>query len=171
MWKVRFNTLQLEGWVEAAKRIHAHFGIEKALGYLIGEKFYRVVFMLHSSQELITSIAEERKKPGYKPICETMYGGRKIMTNLDEIYEENIVIITDTEEGLAKFATLIKEAFEPYEIRKYFESNPRLGIHGHISTDEDYEFMVSKGAVEHSIDTEVRDALVLGDMMKYFRVF
>jgi hypothetical protein len=170
MWEVLFNTRQLEGWVEAAKRIHARFGIEKALGYLIGEKFYRVVSMLHSSQELIRRIAEERKKPGYKPIGETTYKNRKIVTDLNEIYDKNIVIIADTEEALDRFATLIKEAFESYEIRRYFESNPRLGIHGHIASDEDYDFLISKGAVEHSIDTEVRDALILGDMMRYFGV-
>ena len=170
MREVLFNTRQLKEWVEAAKRIHDSFGIEKALEYLIGGKFYRVVFMLHSSQEVITSIAEERKKPGYKHSCETIYENRKIVTNLDEIYEKNIVISTDTEEAVARFATLIKEAFEPYEIRQYFESSPRLGIHGHIASDEDYDFLVSKGAVEHSVYTEVRDALILGDMMKYLGV-
>ena len=113
MWEVLFNTRQLKEWVEAAKKIHARFGIEKSLGYLIGEKFYRVVFMLHSCEELIRRIDEERKKPGYKPICETTYKNRNIVTNLDEIYDKNIVVITDTEEVLARFATLIKEGFEP----------------------------------------------------------
>ncbi len=77
MWEVLFNTHQLEEWVEAAEKMHARFGIEKALGYLIGEKFYRVFFILHSSQELIRKIAEERKKPGYNPVCETIYENRK----------------------------------------------------------------------------------------------
>jgi|WetSurSiteA1Bulk_404760.scaffolds.fasta_scaffold01242_5 hypothetical protein len=170
MSKIFTNPNQLEEWVEAALGIHDRFSIEKALGYLIGGKFYRVVFMLHSSRELISSIDEERKKPAYIPICETIYENRKIVTNLDEIYEKNIVIIADNEEALARFATLIKETFEPYEIQEYFESNPRLGIHGHISTDEDYDFLVSKGAVEQSVYTEVRDALILWDMMKYFGV-
>jgi hypothetical protein len=170
MWEVLFNTKKLKEWVEAAKKIHDRFGIEKALGYLIGEKFYRVVLMLHSSQELIRMLAEERKKPGYRPTCEAVYENRKIMTNLDEIYEKNVVIVNDTEEALDRFATLIKEAFEPYQVRSYFESNPRLGIHGHIASEEDYNFLVSKGAVEHSIHTEVRDALILGDMMRYLGV-
>jgi hypothetical protein len=68
MWQVLFNTHRLKEWVEAAKTIHARFGIEKALGYLIGEKFCRVAFMLRSSQELIRMLAEERKKPGYDSI-------------------------------------------------------------------------------------------------------
>jgi len=170
MWEVLFNTKKLKDWVEASKTIHARFGIEKALGYLIGEKFYRVVFMLHSSKELIRMLAEERKKPSYSPIMKTTYKDNTIMTDMDEIYEKNIEVAKDTEEALAIFAALIKEAFEPHQIRSYLESNPRLGIHGHIGTAEDYEFLVSKGAVEHSIDTEVRDALILGEMMKYLGV-
>ena len=128
MWEVLFNTSQLKEWVDAAKKIQDSFGIEKALGYLIGEKFYRVVSMLQLSQELTRRIAEERKKPGYKPIGETTYRNHKIVTNMDEIYDKNIVIIADTEEALDRFATLIKEAFEPHQIRSYLESNPRLGI-------------------------------------------
>jgi hypothetical protein len=170
MWEVLFNTEKLKEWVEAAKTIHARFGIEKALGYLIGEKFYHVASTLRSSQELIRMIAEEKKKPGYKPISETTYKNHTVLTDMDEIYEKNIVVMKDTEEALTRFATLIKEAFEPYQIKSYFESNPRLGIHGHIASEDDYDFLVSKGAVELSIDTEVRDALILGDMMKYLGV-
>ena len=170
MSKIFSNPNQIEEWVEAAKTIQARFGIEKALGYLIGEKFYRIAFLLHSSQELIRMIAEERKKPGYKPMSETVYENLKIVTDLNEIYDKDTVIINGTEEVLARFAALIKEAFEHYEIQGYFESNPRLGIHRHIASDEDYDFLVDKGAEEHSMDTEVRDALILGDMMKYFGV-
>jgi hypothetical protein len=126
--------------------------------------------MLRSSQELIRMLAEERKKPGYDPIVVTTYKNHTAVTNMDEIYEKNIEVAADTEEALTRFAALIKEAFEPYQIRSYFESNPRLGIHGHIGTDEDYEFLVSKGAIEHSIDSEVEDALIFGNMMNYFGV-
>jgi hypothetical protein len=170
MWEIPFNTEKLKGWVEAARTIHTRFGIEKALGYLIGEKFYHVAFALRSSKELIMMLAEERKKPGYKSSVETTYKNHTVLTDLDEIYEKNVAVVRNTEEALAVFAALIKEAFEPYQIRSFFESNPRLGIHGHIASEEDYDFLVSKGAVEHSIDTEVRDALILGDMMKLLGV-
>jgi hypothetical protein len=170
MWEVLFNTQQLKKWVETAKIIHARFGFEKALGYLLGEKFCRVAYVLHYHKKLVGMIAEQKKNPGYNPIFEIMHNKRKIVNNLDEIYEKNIEVVADTEEALIRFAALIKEAFEPYQIRSYFESNPRLGIHGHIGTDEDYEFLVSKGAVECSVDSEVRDALILGDMMRYLGV-
>ena len=169
MWQVLYNTRKLKEWLEAAKTIHARFGIEKALGYLIGEKFYNVAFTLRWSQELIRMLADERKKPGYNPIMETTYKDNTIVSNMDEIYEKNIGVAKDTEEALIRFAALIKEAFEPHQILSYLESNPRLGIHGHIASEEDYDFLVSKGAVKHSIDTEVRDALILGDMMKYLK--
>jgi hypothetical protein len=167
MWEIIFNTRKFKKWIEAAGTIHARFGLEKALGYLIGEKFYQVAFMLRSSGELTRMLAEERKKPGYNPIVETTYRNNTVRSNMDEVYEENISIAHETEEALHEFAVLIKEAFDPHQIRSYLDSNPRLGIHGHIASEEDYDFLVSRGAIEHSIDTEVRDALILGDMMKY----
>jgi hypothetical protein len=63
MWQVLYNTRQLKEWIEAARTIHARFGIEKALGYLIGEKFYHVAFTLRWSQELVRMLAQEKKKP------------------------------------------------------------------------------------------------------------
>lgn len=43
MWKILINENQLKEWVEAAGRIKEDFGIDRALGYLIGEKFYSIV--------------------------------------------------------------------------------------------------------------------------------
>ena len=170
MSKIFKNENQLQEWVKAAEGIRKRFGVDKALGYLIGEKFYETVYILHSSQKLIGSIVEERKKPDYNPIRETIYGNRKLVTNLDEIYKKDMAIMTEAEELLVKFATLIKGAFETYEIRKYFESNPRLGTMRHITSDEEYDFLTRNRAVEHSIDTEIEDALIFGAMMKYFQI-
>jgi hypothetical protein len=39
-----------------------------------------------------------------------------------------------------------------------------------IASDEEYEFLVGRGIVEHSLDTELEDALIFGDMMRYFEV-
>ena len=170
MSKIFTNPNQLEVWVEASQGIEERFGIDKALGYVIGEKFYNLVAILHVARATIRVIDEERKKPNYNPIRERTYGNRKHTENSDETYEREKEIIAEAEELLVEFATLIKEAFEPYEIRKYFESNPRLGEMGHTASDEEYDFMVSKGAVEHSLDNELEDALILGDMMKYFGI-
>lgn len=65
---------------------------------------------------------------------------------------------------------MIKSAFEPHEIRQYFNSNPRLGVMGHICSEEIHEYLVEKGMVEHSIEIEVEDALIFGEMMKIFKI-
>ncbi len=170
MSKIFTNENQLKEWVDSAKGIQERFGIDKALGYLMGEKFYGIVSVVHSSQKLLGSIAEEKKKPDYNSIRETRYKDFKIMTNLDKLYKEYVAIIGEAEELLVEFATLIKQVFHPYEIRNYFESNPRLGTMAQIASDEEYEFLVSRGIVEHSLDTELEDALIFGDMMKYFQI-
>ncbi len=162
------NPNQLEEWVEASLGIQERYGIEKALGYVIGEKFYNLVDTLHFARKRVRQIEEERKKPDYNPIVDRSTKKRKHVENLDETYERKKVIILEAEGLLLKFAFLINQAFEPYEIRKYFESHPRLGVHGHVGTDEQYEFMVKHGAINHSIETEVEDALIFGDMLKYF---
>jgi hypothetical protein len=170
MSKIFTNPNQLEEWVEAAEGIQDRYGVEKALGYLIGEKFYNLVATLHSDRKIIRTIDDQRKLPDFKPIRVTKYKDRELVTNLDEMYENEKVRAIEAGGLLVKFVFLISQAFHPYEIRKYFESHPRLGVHGHVSTDEQYEFMVKHGAIEHSIETETEDALIFGDMMKYFEV-
>jgi hypothetical protein len=168
--KIFTNPNQLEEWVEAAEGIQDRFGTEKALGYVIGEKFHNLVERLHASQKSIRTINEKRKKPDFNPIRVTKYEDRELVINLDEIYENEKASIIEAEGLLIKFVFLISEAFSPHEIRKYFDSHPRLGVHGHICTEEDHEFLVKHGVIEHSIETEVEDALIFGDMMKYFGI-
>jgi hypothetical protein len=168
MSKIFMNPNQIREWVEAAAGIQDHFGTDKALGHVIGKKFYNLVKILHTSRTTIRDIENERKKPDYNPIRERTLGDYKFTENLDETYLHEKEIVTEAEGLLPDFASLIKTAFPPDEIQKYFESHPRLGIHGHISTEEDHEFLVKHGAIEYSIDTETEDALIFGDMMKYF---
>jgi len=170
MGKIFSNENQLQEYVEAAIGIKDRFGIEKALGYLIGEKFYNLVKIFQFSRKQMRTIDEQRKSPDYTPLRERIVGNRKYVENLDETYESHKEIIAETEELLIQFSTLIKGAFESYEIKEYFESHPRLGIHGHIGSEEDFDFLVSKGAVEHSLDTEIEDAMIFGDMKKYFGI-
>ena len=170
MSKIFTNPNQLEEWVEAAEGIQDRYGIEKALGYLIGENFYNLVDTLHSARKIMRTIDEQKKLPDFNPIRVTKYKDRELVTNLDEMYENEKVRVIEAGGVLVKFVFLISQVFHPHEIRKYFESHPRLGSHGHVCTDEQYEFMVSKGVIEHFMDTEVEDALIFGDMMNYFGV-
>jgi hypothetical protein len=52
------NKNQLVEWVKAAEDIKERFGINKALGYLIGEKFYNIVSILCSDRKMINHIDE-----------------------------------------------------------------------------------------------------------------
>lgn len=135
MGNIFINDNILKEWVQASEGIAEDFGIEKALGYLIGEKFYRLVSVLHDSRR-----------------------------------EKDTDRTTEAEKLLSEFVSLIKDSFEPHEIRGYFQSHPRLGIHGHVSSEEQHAFLVEHGAIEHSIDTELQDALIFGDMLRYFGV-
>jgi len=166
--KIFTNPKQLEEWVGAAEGIRDRFGTERALSYVIGEKFYNLVAILHSARKIVRTVDDERKKPGYNPIRVTKFKDSEIATNLDETYEDEKARITEAEELIVKFVCLIRQAFSPGEIGRYFDSHPQLGIH--ISTKAEHEFLVKYGAMEHSIDTEVEDALIFGDMMKYFGI-
>jgi len=168
--KILINETQLREWIEAAGEMKAQFGAERALAYLIGERFYSIVSMLRSCRQLIRAIDEESKKPDYHSVGVTTYRGRKLVTDLRETYRREVFIITWTEELLIKFAALIGEAFEPYEIRTYLESSPLLGAMAHICSEEEYEFLVSRGIVEHSLDSEIEDAMIFGDMRRYFGI-
>ena len=164
------NEHQLQQWIEAAEGIKKEFGIEKALGYLIGEKFYNIVSDNHFSRKMIRTINEQRKQPDYNPEKETGEGRFKRTINLEDEYRGYEQGVIETEKILIEFANLIKSSFTLYEIRGYFDSNPRLGTLGHTVTEEVHDLFIQHGAVDHSITTEVEDALILGDMMKYFHI-
>ncbi|MEJ2008853.1 MAG: hypothetical protein P8Z30_11975 [Acidobacteriota bacterium] len=135
MGKIFINDNQIQEWVQTAEGISEDFGTDKALGYLIGEKFYRLVSILHDARKQVDK--EEA---------------------------------AEAEKLLLEFTALTKDAFESHQIREYFQSHPRLGVHGHIASEEQHAFLVEQGAIEHSIDTELRDALIFGDMLKYFGI-
>jgi len=157
---------QLEKWILAAENIRDDFGIEKALGYIIGEKFYKLAKDYRSKQETIAAINEQRKKPDYNPIKIIPGSNHKI--NLNEEYLNAKNKADELKEILIDFAEMIMDAFNKYEIKDYFNSNIRLGALGHVATESEHELFVEKGVVEHSIETEINDSLVLGNMMKYF---
>lgn len=166
MWKYSVNENNIKEWVEAAKEIKGHYGIDRALQYLIGEKFYEIVSAFHSSRKLLRIIDEEMRKADYKSIGIAIYRNLAVVTDMGQLYLEEAEIITKIVELLEEFAALINNVFEYSEIREYFKSNPCLGA----ASDEEYRYLVSRGIVHNSLDTEIRDALVFGDMMKYFAI-
>jgi hypothetical protein len=115
-------------------------------------------------------IENERKKPDYQPIQEITLERHKYTENWDETYEQEKEKIIEVSKVLVEFADLVKKVFDAHKIRQYFDSHPHLGVHGHIGTEEQFNFMVSKRAIEHNIYTEIEDALIFGEMLKYFGV-
>jgi|SRR3989339_704074 len=81
--------------VEAAEGIRDNWGLDKALGYLIGEKFLKHLQYSEKAEEFRGEIAP--------------------------------------------FIQAIKDKFEPWELRQYFDSVKRVGTLGHTMTDEDYK--------------------------------
>ncbi len=160
---------QLEDWTEAAFSINERFGIEKALGYLIGEKFYNIAQDKQFAKRTIRKIEDQRNKPDYNPIRKSSNDEIEDV-NLDEEYEKQKERISTVDDILDKFARLIKESFDFYEIKAFLKSNPRLGALGHICSEEQHAFFIENKVVERSIDTEIEDALIFGEMTKYFEL-
>lgn len=158
----------LKEWVAAAKNIKEEFGLDKALGYLIGEKFYNLLKDLQFAKGMVKRIEEEKKKQGYNPIKTTGKGKFRQTINQDEDYKHYQQKVTALQEALPEFVMLIKSSFEIHEIKGYFSSHPRFGALGHISSEEEHDFLVAHGAVERTAETELDDTLLLGEMMEFF---
>jgi hypothetical protein len=97
------------------------------------------------------------------------YRKYKSSTDLDNEYKERTKRMNAAKEVLIEFSKLIRKTFEVNEIRKYLNSNPRFGPLGHIFSEKQNKFWVEKGVVEHSIETEIEDAFIFGEMIKKSR--
>jgi hypothetical protein len=127
----------IDDWKVAANHIKAEFGIEKAIGYFVGEKFYNLI-------EEVKRLQRDNKD------------GPKIINGLDGL--------------LLKCSQAIKATFTENEINNYFGLNPRFGALGHVLTEDGHRLFVEKEVVEHTIDNEIEDALIMGEMKKYLKV-
>ncbi|MDI6716531.1 MAG: hypothetical protein QME63_06265 [Actinomycetota bacterium] len=84
--------------------------------------------------------------------------------------KDNSEIVSDLERLPRKCSQAIMAIFTEREINNYFESNPRLGALGPVLTEDGHRLFVEQEVVEHSIDTEIEDALIMGEMKKYLKV-
>lgn len=157
---------QLENWVSASENIRDEYGIKKALGYIIGEKFYNLCNDFRSNQERMVRIKEEREKPDYNP--QKAVSGCKYIIDLDKDYKKSEKEVNALKGILTDFSEMIKDSFTKHEIEGYLDSNLRFSAMGHILSEEEHMEFVKKEVVEHSLETEINDSLILGDMMKYF---
>ena len=107
-------------WIEqceASQSIREDFGIQKALGYLIGEK-------------LLDFIRKSNKNPDFAG-------------------------------ELPRFVEEIKSIYEPWELGDYLDNVRRVGVSGHIDSDEEIEIMRAAGMIEDDIVHAAEDVLIM----------
>jgi len=160
---------QPELWVEAALNIERRFGITKALGYVIGEKLYGILVMHNNSLNMIGKIEEERKQPNYESrrmVQSIILGDYEV--DLDQEYERLKRVIDETERAKREMVERILNAFDKSQIIEYFRSNPRFGSSGHILSEEEQRNWWKMGIEEHTLEDEIRDALLFGELQRLF---
>lgn len=134
---IKYKEELIDEQINAAIDIKDEHGIEKAIGYLIGEKFH----------DLIKEFRFWQKN-----------------------YKNRVKAINDFKILLTNFSDKIRGVFSEDEINSYFESTPRFGCLGHTTTEKEHKLLAEKGAVEHTINTEIEDALIMGEMKKYLEI-
>lgn len=123
--------------IDAARNINDDFGIEKALGYIVGEKLFHLVEELSSC----------RNDP--KPDPEAIRSVEALINTLS--------------------AKVVK-TFSETELRNYFAANPRFGALGHVLSEDDHRLFVENDATKHTLDGEIKDALIMDEIKRYLRL-
>lgn len=159
---------QPELWVEAARNIERRYGIDKALGYVIGEKLYNLLVMHNSSLQKLHQIEEQRKLSDYESHrkAQSAFGDYEI--DLDQEYQRLKRVIDETNQAKQEMVERILAAFDLFQIYEYFQSNPRLGSSGHILSEEQQRYWWKMGIEEHTLEDEIRDALLFGELQRLF---
>ncbi|NLJ49079.1 MAG: hypothetical protein GX428_05755 [Candidatus Atribacteria bacterium] len=159
---------QPELWVEAARNIEKRYGIDKALGYVIGEKLYNLLLMHNTSLIKLQKIEEQRKRSDYESHrkVQSVFGDYEI--DLDQEYQRLKRVVDETNQAKQEMVKRILAAFDLSQIDDYFHSNPRLGSSGHILSEEQQRYWWKMGIEEHTLEDEIRDALLFGELQRLF---
>ena len=159
---------QPELWVEAALNIQKHYGIDKALGYVIGEKLYNLLLMHNNSLIKLQQIEEQRKRSDYESHRRVHSAFGEYEIDLDQEYQRLKRVIDETNRAKQEMVKRILTTFEITQIYGYFQSNPRLGSSGHILSEEQQRYWWKMGIEEHTLEDEIRDALLFGELQRLF---
>lgn len=159
---------QPELWVEAALNIQKRYGIDKALGYVIGEKLYNLLVMHNNSLQKLHQIEEQRKLSDYESHRKAQLAFGDYEIDLDQEYQRLKRVIDETNQAKQEMVERILAAFDLFQIYEYFQSNPRLGSSGHILSEEQQRYWWKMGIEEHTIEDEIRDALLFGELQRLF---
>jgi hypothetical protein len=159
---------QPELWVEAALNIQKRYGIDKALGYVIGEKLYNLLVMHNNSLQKLHQIEEQRKLSDYESHRKAQLAFGDYEIDLDQEYQRLKRVIDETNQAKQEMVERILAAFDLFQIYEYFQSNPRLGSSGHILSEEQQRYWWKMGIEEHTLEDEIRDALLFGELQRLF---
>jgi hypothetical protein len=62
---------------------------------------------------------------------------------------------------LPNFVAEVKVIFSPSELRLYFDTVKRVGVEGHVMTDEEYRLMRDAGALDTSVVRGAEDVIIV----------
>ncbi len=148
----------------ATERIKHDYGTDKAMGYLIGEKFYRVLNKIHYLIESIQYIDSEREKPGYNPIRKYKYSRKTYEENLDETYEKSNKDIEELRKEKELFACEIKKLFFRNEIEGYLKNAYAFGPCAHTLSESEYKEWREKGVIGNTASDDVSQRIILTEI-------
>lgn len=72
----------------------------------------------------------------------------------------------DFEGELPNFVAEIKIIFDPWEVHEYFENLRRVGIFGHVGSDDEVEELQAAGAIHEDPVSGAEDVLLVERMKK-----
>lgn len=150
----------------AAEGIKHDYGTDKAMGYLIGEKFYNVLKQIHYLIEKMHYIETERTKPGYNPIRKYKYSRKTYEENLDEIYKKSNKDIEELRKEKELFACEIKKLFFRNEIEGYLKNVYAFGAVAHNLSEDVYKKWRENGVLDNTASDDARDVLIAQEIRK-----
>src|SRR3990172_2428386 len=82
--------------------------------------------------------------------------GEKLVNFVEAAYQDSAF-----DEELPKFIAEIKAIFQSWEIKEYLDSLERVGVLGHVCTDEQYETLHKSGAIPDDPVGEAEDIIMV----------
>lgn len=151
-------------YCEATKRIKEDFGIEKALKYLIGEKFHAVLKQITFVLSEINYIKSKREKPDYNPVRKIKHPGKTYEHNLDKDYEnyQKQLLLLKGEKVL--FVEEIKKIFSRTELTKYLDNIMAFGAVEQFLSPTAYQSWIDNGVLDKTIVDDAEDILIHKEM-------
>ncbi len=152
-------------YCEAADRIKEDYGLEKALKYLIGEKFYEVLRQRTFLLSQISSIKAEREKPDYNPARKIKLSETKTFEhNLDNDYDKYQNELLRLGEEKVLFIQEIRKMFSKVELAEFLSNIMAFGSAVQHLSPVDYQMWLDKGVLDKTIVDDAEDIFIHKEM-------